>query len=262
MYVKLFASLYQGTLRGRPNEILVFTNLLAHADRYGVVDKHWRAIAEETGLNHDEVQAAIQVLESPDAESRSPEREGRRIYRLDDHRAWGWQIVNYEKYRAIRSEDDRREQNRLAQERFRNKHSKPPSAYAEADAKAEALKPLAQTSLSDAETIYSFYPRKVGKAAAIKSIKASLKKESAEYLAQKTKAYAESPEVTERDLKMVPHPATWFNQERYHDEADWGKPKQGQATKTDTLRERNRKAAEGFRRNLGLAGTTPELLQK
>mgnify|MGYP003442322987 FL=1 len=46
---------------------------------------------------------------------------------MDEHRDWGWRVVNYAKYRAIRDEDDRREQNRLAQESWRNKN-KPPSA--------------------------------------------------------------------------------------------------------------------------------------
>lgn len=124
MYVKLFASLYQGTLRGKSDEILVFTNLLAYADRYGIVDKHPRAIADETGLSIEDVSAAIQTLESPDPESRSPNEEGRRILRLDEHRAWGWQVTNYEKYRAIRNEDERREQNRLSQEVWRNKQNK------------------------------------------------------------------------------------------------------------------------------------------
>lgn len=135
MYCKLFASLYQGTLRGRSNEILVFTNLLAHATKEGTVDKHFRAIAEETGLSIDEVKAAIIVLESPDEESRSPEAHGARLLRIDEHRVWGWQIVNYAKYRAIRSEDDRAEQNRLAQARWREKHkqSKPPSAEGNTD---------------------------------------------------------------------------------------------------------------------------------
>ena len=148
MYVKLFASLYQGTLRGRADEILVFTNLLAHADQHGVVDKHWKAIAEETGLDKERVVEAIKNLESPDEESRSPEMGGCRIVRLDDHRAWGWQIVNYGKYRAIRNEDDRREQNRAAQEKWRNNHRKPQSAQAEAYTEAEALKPkpLVETS--------------------------------------------------------------------------------------------------------------------
>ena len=144
MYVKLFSSLYQGTLRGRSDEILVFTNLLAYADQHGIVDKHFKAIADETGLPVDRVQAAILALESPDTESRSPEHEGRRIIRMDEHRVWGWKIVNYGKYRSIRSEDDRREQNRLAQERWRqkNKQSKPRSAQAEGEADTEEHKTL------------------------------------------------------------------------------------------------------------------------
>ena len=79
MYCKLFASLYQGTLRGCAHEILVFTNLLAHCDSAGFVDKHFKAISEETGLTIDQVKSAIIVLESPDPESRSPELNGSRI---------------------------------------------------------------------------------------------------------------------------------------------------------------------------------------
>jgi len=123
MYAKLFASLYQGTLRGRAHEILVFTNLLAHTGKDGTVDKHFRAIADETGLTLDEVKAAIAVLEAVDPESRSQDEEGARIVRMDEHRAWGWRVVNHGKYRAIRSEEDRAEQNRLAQQRFREKQA-------------------------------------------------------------------------------------------------------------------------------------------
>ena len=51
---------------------------------------------------------------------------------MDEHRAWGWKIVNHGKYRAIKNEDDRREQNKLAQARWREKNktssSKQPSA--------------------------------------------------------------------------------------------------------------------------------------
>ena len=71
----------------------------------GQVDIHPRAIAEEVGLTVDQVRACLDELESPDAESRSPEAEGRRIIRLDEHRAWGWQVVNYIKYRDIKSEE-------------------------------------------------------------------------------------------------------------------------------------------------------------
>ena len=147
MYAKLFGSIYQGTLRGNAHGLLVFTNMLAHCDARGHVDIHPRMIAEEVGLSVEQVRAALDYLEAPDPESRSPEHEGRRIVRLDEHRAWGWIVVNYAKYRAIRNEEDRREQNRLAQERWRSKQnkpasatskqSKPPSAQAEAEEEAK-----------------------------------------------------------------------------------------------------------------------------
>lgn len=147
MFGKVFASLYQGTLRGQAHEILVFTNLIAHADREGYVDKHPRAIAEECGLSIEEVRAALGTLEAPDPESRSPDEGGRRIMRIDDHRAWGWRLVNHLKYREMRNEEVRREQNRSAQERARGKRRESAtvssgsaeSANAEADAEAGSV---------------------------------------------------------------------------------------------------------------------------
>lgn len=153
MFGKLFASMYQGSLRGRPHEILVFTNLIAHADPEGFVDLHPRAIADEVGLSREEVEAALKELEAPDPESRSPEHEGRRLLRLDDHRTWGWQIVNHARYRAMRDEDARREQWREASRRYRERkrhknddvrmtdddrqQNQPRSAHAEAEAEAD-----------------------------------------------------------------------------------------------------------------------------
>jgi len=121
MYVKLFESIYSGTLRGRPYELLVFINLLAHADREGVVDIHQLVIAQETGLDMGLVCQALAILEAPDEMSRTPDSEGRRITRLDDHRDWGWQITNYVHYRQIRDADTRREQNRAAAARWRDR---------------------------------------------------------------------------------------------------------------------------------------------
>lgn len=161
MYAKLFTSIYQGTLRGNSHGLLVFTNLLAHCDKDGIADIHPRAIAEEVGLPIDHVRAALDVLESPDDESRSPEEQGRRIIRMDEHRAWGWRVVNYAKYRAIRSEEDRREQNREAQARWREKHkqSKPASADGETD------KPIQKQMERQKEEEHPPTPRKRGERA-------------------------------------------------------------------------------------------------
>lgn len=96
-------------MRGDSDTILTFINLLCHANQDGIVDRHWQAICDETGLSEERIKAALEKLESPDPESRSRENEGRRIVRLDDARSWGWHIVNFKKYRELRSAEDRRE---------------------------------------------------------------------------------------------------------------------------------------------------------
>lgn len=227
VYVKLFSSLYQGTLRGRSDEILVFTNLLAHADMHGNVDKHFKAISEETGLPRERVEAAIATLEAPDPESRSPEMQGCRIVRMDDHRIWGWKIVNYGKYRAIRNEEDRREQNRVAQERFRNKHSKPhkpEKAQGEAEGNAEAIKEPSAPSALELEVgfkaFWKVYPRKVGKGDAERAWK---KLRPPEQLVIGIVAAVESQRTcaqwTKEGGEFIPHPATWLNRKGWLDEA-------------------------------------------
>jgi hypothetical protein len=60
------------------------------------------------------VVAGIKLLEESDDESRSGEFDGRRIVPLREidperHGAWGWWIVNYEKYRSLTDADTIRE---------------------------------------------------------------------------------------------------------------------------------------------------------
>ncbi len=109
MYAKIFTSIFDGSMRGHSDLILVFVNMLCHADQDGIVDRHWRAIADETGLSHDQVRSAVAALEGPDVESRSRNDDGRRIRRIDPEREWGWEIVNFTKYRQLRSAEERRE---------------------------------------------------------------------------------------------------------------------------------------------------------
>lgn len=121
MYAKIFASLFKGTLRGKAHEILVFTYLLANAEKDSQVDVHPKAIADDVGLTREQVDAAIKSLESPDEDSRSPDYEGRRLLRLDAHRSWGWHIVNHRKYREIQNKDDKRAYDAEAQRRRRER---------------------------------------------------------------------------------------------------------------------------------------------
>lgn len=121
VYAKVFSSLWKGSLRGHPDPQHVFIYLLAHADEQGVVEAMPAAIADETGLALDAVQAAIAHLESPDPESRTPTHEGRRIQRLDEHRSWCWLITNYEHYRSLSDREKVRELTRERVRRFRER---------------------------------------------------------------------------------------------------------------------------------------------
>lgn len=99
----------------------VFEDLLTLADSDGVVDMTPEAISRRTNVPIELVRRGLAALEAPDPRSRTPDHEGRRIVRLDDHRDWGWLIVNYGKFRLTASDEQRREKTRLRVERFRAK---------------------------------------------------------------------------------------------------------------------------------------------
>jgi len=138
MYGKLFASMYHGTLRGKAHEILVLSNLVIFADREGFIDKTVKTISEEVGLTEEETRAAVDRLMLPDADSRSTEEDGARLVLIEDTRSWGWQVVNYEKYRDMKSEEDRRAQNREAQRRSRAKKKSAPVSTGQHESSASA----------------------------------------------------------------------------------------------------------------------------
>lgn len=151
MYGKVFASLWSGSMYAKTDAQLVFIYMLCNCDRHGVLDVTQEAIAGPVGMSVDRVRAAIEYLESPDARSRTNGNDGRRILRMDEHRDWGWQIVNYQHYRDLRDEEQRRESNRArmrtvrAQKRtdVHSAHCAPKCAHAEAEGEAEHSLPSA-----------------------------------------------------------------------------------------------------------------------
>lgn len=67
------------------------------------------------------VEKAIEFLCAPDPQSNSPDKDGRRLVKIGQ---FAYQVVNGAKYRAIRDEETRREQNREAKRRQRSKTPK------------------------------------------------------------------------------------------------------------------------------------------
>tara|TARA_A100001037_G_scaffold262802_1_gene252649 strand:- start:11785 stop:12723 length:939 start_codon:yes stop_codon:yes gene_type:complete len=92
--------------------------------------------------------------------------------------------------------------------------------YKDKDKDSPSSPPERGTDDATAEACYAAYPRKVGKPAALRAIKRALKRNKAENLLSLTQDYAASQ--AGQDPQYVPHPATWFNQERYLDDpATW-----------------------------------------
>jgi hypothetical protein len=109
MYAKVFAQIYDSSIAEDYLVRWVFTDLLVLADKEGIVDMTIAAIARRTNVPQEIVGSAIGKLIQPDESSRSHAEDGRRLVLLDPLRSWGWQIVNYKTYAAIRNEDGRRD---------------------------------------------------------------------------------------------------------------------------------------------------------
>jgi ribosomal protein L44E len=109
MFAKIFSQIFDSSIAENHTHRHVFMDLLVLADSDGVVDMTVEAIARRTNVPLASVQEAITALSTPDPASRTPDEQGRRLLPINESRAWGWQIVNYHHYRAIRDEEKRRE---------------------------------------------------------------------------------------------------------------------------------------------------------
>lgn len=109
MYGKIFESMYDGSMYGRWEAIVTLQQMIVLAEKDGTLDMTPEALSARTSIPLAIIQAGLSELEQPDGKSRTPTADGRRIVRLNAQREWGWRIVNYRKYRAIRTAEERRE---------------------------------------------------------------------------------------------------------------------------------------------------------
>ena len=120
MYGKIFESIYDGTLAEDWRALITFQQFIILCDSDGVIDMTPSAISRRTGIPIEHIKAGIEILEKEDKHSRSGAENGKRIVRLDDHRPWGWKIVNHSVYRDKTDYNQVLEQNRERQRRFRD----------------------------------------------------------------------------------------------------------------------------------------------
>jgi len=186
MYGKLFEMMYDGTLVEDWRALVTFQQMIILCDADGVIDMTPQAISRRTGIPIEHIKAGIEVLEQGDPYSRSPDEDGRRIKRLDDHRPWGWYIVNHDKYKNRRDADEVRARNRERKRRQRERdkqgtvdddisHVKSPNVWDVTQGHAESRHTDTDTDTEKKENIkkkkdqipfdqfWSVYPHKQGK---------------------------------------------------------------------------------------------------
>lgn len=121
VFAKVFGQIFDSSIAEDYNCRRMFMDLLVLADSDGVVDMTLEAISRRTNVPLAEVEKYISELQVPDPTSRSKVEQGKRIVPIDSQRGWGWQIVNYAHYRAIKDEEARRSYFRDAKRKARKK---------------------------------------------------------------------------------------------------------------------------------------------
>ena len=154
-FTKLFNEIITSSIWSEDDKTrIVWVTMLASCDALGVVRASVSGLAHIARVDKPSCERAIEVLSSPDADSRSPEFDGRRISKVDG----GWVILNHTKYRNARNADERKSYMANYMREYRAKHrvnasvnnsngsltpvshGKPQLAQAEAEAEAEADK--------------------------------------------------------------------------------------------------------------------------
>jgi hypothetical protein len=123
-----FTKLYRGITKstvwvGQPRHVkLAWVTMLAEADEVGRVTTPVPGLAKLAEITVEEFEEALDIFMAPDKYSRSTELDGRRVVPLDDEEYSGFRLVTHAKHRAKRDPAKRREQNRAAQERWRERN--------------------------------------------------------------------------------------------------------------------------------------------
>jgi len=123
MYVKLFSELLQSSLWSEDNETrLVWITMLTLADQDGFVAATAPGIAHLARIELDATRKALDIFESPDPDSRTPDHEGKRVERVPG----GYMVLNYTSYRDMKNRETERKKTRERVRKHRE-HKKLPA---------------------------------------------------------------------------------------------------------------------------------------
>ncbi|NBV24189.1 MAG: hypothetical protein EBS05_20005 [Proteobacteria bacterium] len=223
-FTKLFSSITESSIWMQDDQTrIVWVAMLAMADRRGRV---WAAIpglANRARVPLAAAEKAIACFLAPDPYSRTKDHDGRRIEEIDG----GWRLLNYEKYRNVRDDEDQRAKDAERQRRHRAKSAPvtPMSRNvtrgndnAEAEAEADTPKGAASAACVGFEAFWEAYPKKVAKPAALKSYRAAIKSGATiEAILEGVKRWASTVDWSKDSGQYIPHPSTFLSQQRWMD---------------------------------------------
>lgn len=232
MYGIIHDSIFKSSVRDSWQALVTFMALITLADEDDNVDMTLSALSGHTGIPLEVITEGIRVLEEPDPQSRSLKEDGRRITRLDEHRTWGWHIVNRDHYKRMRDLEMRKSYMRQHMRKRRGSKmlhgvsSVLANVSLEQESRREGEKKektLAQTDvraslklISFEDTFWPAYPRKVGKAAASKAWK-KLTQSELDAVMEGLRRY-KATEWQGREIQFIPHASSWLNGRRWDDD--------------------------------------------
>ena len=264
MYAKLFSSITDSTIWREPDHVrLVWITLLAMSDKHGEVAASVPGLADRARVPLSETVKALEVLASPDEWSRSKEFEGRRIEVIGG----GWKLLNYQTYRNLRDEEERRAYMRNYMRKKRKQdvnnvsnvsRSKPPLANTDADTDTEAEARSKATTKSEDSRVREDIENQVREVAATYPkitdsqnlshevslvIAEAIARDGRDMVLAGTKSMAEQvAKWPKTEMRFVPAPSRYFRESQYlKNPAEWDRT-QSKPNGKETLAERNKRA--------------------
>ena len=233
MYGKHFESMYTGSMFGAGFPLFaVWGYVISHA-KDGMVELNPKVLAAVFGESDETIEQVLASLCEPDPDSRTPDEDGRKLVQMGH---FAYRVVNHERYRKLRSEDERREYQRewdrknrpsgykraksyRKPEKVRPNPTNPTHTEAEAEAKAVKITALSKIVEEFEVQFWPNVPNKTGKGKACEAYIKARKNISAEVILAglpKFQAYEEG-RSSQNDYRPL-LPATWLNQGRWADE--------------------------------------------
>ncbi|MBX3173292.1 MAG: hypothetical protein KF709_02715 [Gemmatimonadaceae bacterium] len=118
MYAKLSSTITRSSIwREPPATRVVWIALLALANRDGFVKGVEAWLAAEANVSRDECREALRTFMEPDPESQDQDYGGRRVEKVEG----GWLVLNYPKYREMRTHEQVLAAERQSRKRKRDK---------------------------------------------------------------------------------------------------------------------------------------------